>query len=77
MLKELLEKAGDVEDLPKVEAVIRSMATGLFAAQTVGLVRFPARADLTIGEIESKLRFVIDVTCAKFLETADEFKQKG
>ena len=56
-------------DVVLTEAVVKSLAAGLFAAQATGLIRLPA-GDLTMGEIESKL----DTTAATFVQKLIESK---
>ena len=70
-IEKLLELTGDKDAVEAVDAVVSSIATGLFAAQTIGLVGFPA-GTLTIGEIESKLRFVVEATAQKLIEKREE-----
>jgi hypothetical protein len=73
MLDKLLIKI-DANPKAKIAAhtIIASLATSLFAAQTVGLVKFP-KGELTIGEIESNLLFVVNAGCAKCIERLDDF----
>lgn len=53
-----------------VEILAASAATGLFAAQTVGLIRFPGAPPegWTIGEIESKVTFAFLTAMIKLEE---------
>lgn len=57
------------EDQVMAEAVIRSLAVGLFTAQVTGLIRFPD-GDLTIGEIGGRL----DACAAAFMQKLIESK---
>lgn len=74
---DVLAKAGkdgalEESDKKMIEPVVKSLAVALFAAQSCGMIRFPAESgiDLTIGEIESKL----DLIGAAFLQKLIESK---
>ena len=73
-LSKVLAQSGetiDAKDAQMIEAGIKSLAVGLFAAQMNGMIRFPSDSGIgwTIGEIESGLDFVAAAFMQKLIES--------
>lgn len=70
-LNHVLKNSGETIE-PKnqamIEAGIKSLAVGLFAAQASGMIRFP-NGDMTIGEIETGLDLVAAAFMQKLIES--------